>query len=83
MVPGFVLAFLVLAAVNSSGVIPEQFAKWLGDVARWALLIAIAATGMKTSLRRMLDVGTQAIILIVAETIFIAALIMAGIIYLR
>ena len=83
LVPGFVLAFLVLAAVNSSGVIPEQFAKWLGDVSRWALLIAIAATGMKTSLRRMLDVGTQAIILIVAETIFIAALIMAGIIYLR
>jgi len=82
LVPGFVLAFLALATVNSFGVIPEVVAGGLGDISRWTLLIAIAAVGMKTSLRRMLDVGGQAIALIVAETVFLAAFILAGIHYL-
>jgi uncharacterized membrane protein YadS len=54
----------------------------LGELSRWTLLVAIAAVGMKTSLRRVLDVGGQAIALIVAETIFIAGLILIGIVYL-
>jgi uncharacterized integral membrane protein (TIGR00698 family) len=82
LIPGFVLAFLALAAVNSLGVIPEVVTKGLGDLSRWLLLIAIAAVGMKTSLRRILDVGGQAIVLIVAETLFIAGFILIGIIYL-
>ena len=82
LVPGFVLGFLALAAVNSFGAIPEALAKSLGDLSRWALLIAIAAVGMKSSLRRILDVGGQAIVLIVAETVFIAAIIIIGIHYL-
>ena len=83
LIPGFVLAFLALATVNSFGVIPEVVTDWLGDLSRWALLVAIAAVGMKTSLRRILDVGGQAITLIVAETIFIAVFILAGIAYLK
>ncbi len=82
LIPGFILAFLVLAGVNSFGVIPEVVAKGLGDLSRWALLIAIAAVGMKTSLRRILEVGGQAIALIIAETLFIAAFILVGIHYL-
>ena len=79
LIPGFVLVFLALATINSFGVIPEIVATTLGDVSRWALLVAIAAVGMKTSLRRMLDVGGQAIVLIVGETLFIAAFILIGI----
>ncbi len=79
LIPGFVLAFLALAAVNSFGVIPDVVAEGLGGLSRWALLIAIAAVGMKTSLRRILDVGGQAIVLIIAETVFIAAFILIGI----
>ena len=77
-----VLAFLGFAAVNSFGLIPEAVVAWLSDLSRWALLISIAAVGMKTSLRRILDVGGQAITLIVAETIFIAGLILLGIHFL-
>ena len=79
LIPGFVLVFLALATINSFGVIPEFVATALSDVSRWALLVAIAAVGMKTSLRRMLDVGGQAIVLIVGETLFIAAFILIGI----
>lgn len=82
LVPGFVLAFLVFATLNSVGVVPQFLVDGLSSISRWALLIAIAAVGMKTSLRRMLDVGGQAIVLIVAETVFIAAFVLVGVIWL-
>ena len=34
LVPGFVLAFLALAAVNSIGLVPEAVAKFVGDLSR-------------------------------------------------
>ncbi len=82
LVPFFVIMFLILAAINSFGLIPEVLQTLLSDLSRWALLISIAAVGMKTSLRTILDVGGQAIILIVAETVFIAGFILLGISYL-
>lgn len=78
LVPGFVLAFLALAAINSFGAIPAAVSEAAGEVSRWALLVSIAAVGMKTSLRRILEVGGQAVTLIVAETLFIAAFILIG-----
>lgn len=82
LLPFFVLAFLVLAAVNSFGLVPAAVQGWAGDLSRWALLVAIAAVGMKTSLRTMLEVGGQAIVLMVAETLFLAGFILAGIFWL-
>jgi uncharacterized integral membrane protein (TIGR00698 family) len=81
LIPAFVLAFLVLAAINSFGLIPPVVAELAGDASRWALLIAIAAVGMKSSLKRIFDVGGQAIVLILAETAFIA-LLLVGIVAL-
>lgn len=82
LMPGFVLAFLALAALNSFGLVPEVAAKLGADASRWALLAGIVAVGMKTSLRRVLDVGGDAVVLIVAETAFIGLFIIAGIHYL-
>ena len=63
--------------------IPVPVADFFSEVSRWALLIAIAAVGMKTSLSTISTIGGQAIVLIVAETVFIAAFIVIGIHYLR
>ncbi|WAX98325.1 YeiH family protein (plasmid) [Aminobacter sp. NyZ550] len=82
LLPGFVIAFLILAAINSFGLIPEAVSKVGMETSRWALLAGIVAVGMKTSLRRVLDVGGDAVALIVAETIFIGLFILAGIYYL-
>lgn len=79
LMPLFVVMFLVLAAVNSFGLIPAFAQSFLADLSKWALLVSIAAVGMKTSLRTIFDVGGQAIILIVAQTIFIACFILYGI----
>ncbi|MCV2449600.1 MULTISPECIES: YeiH family protein [Paracoccus] len=78
LLPGFVLGFLALAALNSFGAIPQALSDLAGQLSRWALLIAIAAVGIKTSLKRMLEVGTGAIALIVAETVFLGVFVVAG-----
>lgn len=82
LLPGFVLAFLALAALNSLGIVPEAVSGPASDLSRWALLAGIVAVGMKTSLGRVLEVGGDAVVLIVAETLFIGLFILAGIYYL-
>ncbi len=79
ILPGFVIGFLALATLNSFHVIPGFVADFLSQCSRWLLLIAIAAVGMKTNLKQILSVGGSAILLIVLETLFIAAFILAGI----
>ena len=78
LVPGFVAGFLALAALNSAGLIPEAAQEAAATASRWALVTAIAAVGMKTSLRDVLRVGPGAIGLVVAETLFLAVLVGAG-----
>lgn len=78
----FVVGFLIFATLNSLGLIPQIIVDWMSSLSRWALLISIAAVGMKTSLKRILDVGGQAIALIVAETVFIALFVLAGVLLL-
>lgn len=82
LLPMFVIGFLALAGINSTGIMPAVVSEALGGLSRWLLLIAIAAVGMKSSLRRMFDIGGQAIALIIAETIFIATIILMGILAL-
>ncbi len=82
LIPGFILAFLFLAAINSYGIVPGWLSEFVGEISRWALLVAIAAVGMKTSLGRIADVPKQSIILVFAETIFIAVFILVGIYFL-
>jgi len=83
IVPGFVIGFLCLATLNSFGLIPAGIGGLLAQTSSWALLAAIAAVGMKTDMRRILEVGPGAIALIVLETLFLAGLVLIGISYLE
>lgn len=78
LLPGFVLGFLALATLNSFGMIPAPVAHLAEALSRWALLAAIAAVGIKTSLVRMLEVGGTAIALIVVETVLLAGFVLTG-----
>ena len=73
--PGFLIAVLVV--VNSLGIIPAPVLAALKGISRWCLVTAIAALGMKTSLKAMAEVGGRAIGLIVAETVFLAVLVLS------
>lgn len=78
LLPGFVVAFIAIAALNSIGLVPKGLADFLGDMSRWLLIVAIAAVGMKTEMRSILEIGGHAIFLIVAETGFLVIFILFG-----
>lgn len=79
LLPGFVVGFLVLAGVNSLGLIPPVVGEIMAVLSRWALLVAISAVGIKTSLGRITEVGGTAIAMIVLETVVLALFIFFGI----
>lgn len=83
ILPTFVIGFLAFATLNSLGLIPRIAIEAMSSLSRWALLISIAAVGMKTSLKRIVEVGGQAIVLIVLETCFIAIFMLIGVFLLR
>ena len=82
LLPFFVIAFIIFASLNSFGLVPSLLSDSMAQLSKWALLIAIAAVGMKTSLKDIFEVGGQAIIIIVAETLFIGLLVLGGVYYL-
>ncbi|MEO0774735.1 MAG: putative sulfate exporter family transporter, partial [Pseudomonadota bacterium] len=82
ILPTFVVGFLVLAVISSTLPVPQAITDLVSAASRWFLLIAIAAVGMKTNLKQVLSVGPAAIALIVVETIFIAVVMLAGIMFL-
>lgn len=78
LLPAFVVGFLIFATLNSFGVIPQPMVTAAGTLSRWGLVTAIAAVGMKTPLGDLREIGRTAIILITAETLFIAAFVLGG-----
>jgi uncharacterized integral membrane protein (TIGR00698 family) len=79
LVPTFLLAFALLVIVNSSGVIPKAVADGISDVSRWCLVTAIAALGMKTSFKSLIEVGWRPVGLMVVETAWIALLVLVSV----
>src|SRR5271165_4852217 len=75
LLPGFLIAFLILAALNGFDLVAKPIAAALTEVSKWLLVISVAALGMKTSLREMMAVGSTALALIAAETIFLGLLV--------
>ena len=66
----------MLVAINSTGWLPEVVAKAGSDVSRWCLVAAIAAIGMKTQLKELATVGIKPVLLMLAETVFLAVLVL-------
>jgi len=76
--PWFAVAFGVLVALNSMVSIPKELLTIANDLSRFLLVTAIAAIGMKTQLKELVVLGWRPVLLIVAETIFLAILIIAA-----
>jgi len=78
LVPAFLVAFVLLVAVNSAGFIPEVAQGALGAVSQWCLLVAVAALGVRTSLKELTAVGPKPMLALGAQTILLAAFVAAG-----
>lgn len=81
MLPGFLLGFVALVLINSAGLIPQPMVAGFTDLSRWCLVTAIAALGIKTSFQKLAVVGWKPIILLVAETAFIALLVLGAVVF--
>lgn len=78
--PVFLFGFLILAAVNSLGLVPHGMQVALAQISSFLIIAAIAALGIKTSLTALVRIGARPVILLLAETVFIGLLV-AGLIY--
>jgi uncharacterized integral membrane protein (TIGR00698 family) len=83
LIPGFLLAFIVLMLLASSQVFPKSWVDAASSASRWCLVAAIAAAGVKTSFEQLLQLGWQPVLMLVAETVFIAAFVAAGMLLMR
>lgn len=78
IVPPFVLAFAILVTLSSFGVFPQWLKDFLTTVSQWFMLMAIAGVGIKTELKRLVEIPKQSIALLCFETVFIAVVIFYG-----
>ena len=81
LLPMFLVVFAGLFALNSAGFVPAKVSDAATEASRLFLLAAIAAIGMKTSLKELFAMGARPIALIVGETVFLAALVAIALIY--
>ena len=81
--PLFLLGFIFFTGLRSTGLLSDGVITQISDLSRWCLVTAIAAVGLKTSLRDVLQIGHQALILVVVETLIIAGIIIASIFLMR
>ena len=75
--PMFLLGFAALVALNSLGFLSKPVVDAAGEVSGWCLVTAIAALGMKTSFKDLAAAGWRPVALMVAETAWIAGLVLA------
>lgn len=73
IVPGFLLAFIIFMLLATSSMVPEALSSGAGSVSRGLLVVAIAAAGVKTSFEDLLKLGWVPVLMLLAETLWIAA----------
>lgn len=76
VLPWFAVAFAAFVALSSFGWIPTPVVDSGSIISRWCLVTAIAAIGMKTSLKSLADMGFKPVLLIVIETLLLAAVVL-------
>jgi len=83
LLPWFLWLFVALVALNSSGGLGPAAQEALGQLSRACLVVAIAALGMKTSFRQLARMGWLPVVLIMAETLWLALFVLLAVLALR
>ena len=79
LVPWFLWIFVALVALNSMGGVPVAVQQGLSNVSRISLVVAITALGIKTSFRQLAYTGWKPFTLLLVETLWMAAFVLAAI----
>ncbi|MGH8785355.1 MAG: YeiH family protein [Cupriavidus necator] len=83
LLPWFVVAFALMVAINSAGLIPAALQHALQTLSTWLLVVSMAAIGMKSHLKDIATVGFKPVVLMVSETAFLAILVAAVLLVAR
>lgn len=74
--PGFLVAFIVIVGLNSGGFIVQEISTLMVEMSRWSLILAMVGLGMKSSFKELAAMGWRPMALMLAETLFLAALVL-------
>jgi uncharacterized integral membrane protein (TIGR00698 family) len=83
LLPGFLIGFAILVVINSLGIIPKPVTDAASHLSRWCLVVAIAALGVKTSLQQLASLGWRPVLMLAVDTVFLAGLILGGLLIWR
>ncbi|WP_341368198.1 putative sulfate exporter family transporter [Yoonia sp. BS5-3] len=72
--PWFLILFVALAVLRSVVDVPEQIIRVVSEAARWMMVAAIAAIGLRTDLGSVLRVHPSLMVILVLETLFLLGL---------
>ena len=75
--PYFLLGFVLLAIVNNIGWVPQSAAEVMNQTSQDCFVVAIAALGMKTSFKGLLNIGWRPVAMVLSESLFLGGLILA------
>jgi len=75
LVPWFIIGFILLAVLRSTGIIPAVVAAPVRELSRWLTIIAMAALGLGVDLRSVARAGTRVSLTVV--TSLVALLLMS------
>lgn len=76
LLPWFVVGFILLMIVNSINILPRPVIAAGDVVSRWCLITSIAAIGIKTRLGEIAKLGIRPVLLMFAETLLLAAMVL-------
>ncbi|MEM8547933.1 MAG: putative sulfate exporter family transporter [Pseudomonadota bacterium] len=76
--PLFLVAFVLLMLANTFGLIPTALQHAMTVAARFCLVLAVAARGIKTSMQSLLAVGPRPVAAMVLQTLLLAVFVMVA-----
>lgn len=79
LLPLFMIAFIAIMLINSVGFIPTQVSQGASVISQWGLVIAVAALGVKTSVKDIIEVGMRPLLTLISQTTFLALFALVGI----
>ncbi|MEE2692598.1 MAG: putative sulfate exporter family transporter [Pseudomonadota bacterium] len=76
--PLFVAGFAAVMLFHSFHIFPAPVFSMLSDISKWCLVIAVAAFGMRTSLKEIAAVGARPIAVLGLQTALLLGIVLAG-----
>jgi uncharacterized integral membrane protein (TIGR00698 family) len=83
LVPWFLWVFMALVLLQPLRLMPPAAPLWASELSRGCLVLAIAGLGVKTSFQALLETGWRPFVLLLAETVWLAAALLIAILLTR